>query len=80
MQTDTYKENYRKVCLEKYGVDNYFKTEAFRADRETQTLDKFSDEFKAVFYDRDASINFLRSNDLGILELSEYFQVSWPTI
>lgn len=80
MQTDKYKENYRKVCLEKYGVDNYFKTEAFRADREVQILDKFSEEFKAVFYDRDASINFLKSNDLGILELSEYFQVSWPTI
>ena len=80
MQTDTYKENYRKVCLEKYGVDNYFKTEAFRADRETQILDKISDEFKDVFYDRDASINFLKSNDLGVLELSEYFQVSWPTI
>ena len=30
MQADISKESYRQTCLEKYGVDNYFRTQEFK--------------------------------------------------
>lgn len=56
MQTDEFKERYKKICMDKYGVDNYNKTEEFKQKYVKTCMDKYgvenyslTDEFKQKY-------------------------------
>lgn len=81
MKLNSFKQQYIQTCLDKYGTTNYSKTATFKLDQLTATLDRFkSEEFKRLFNDRAASIKFLEATPRCTKELSDYFEVSIPTI
>lgn len=56
MQTNEFKERYRKTCMDKYGVDNYIKTDEFKETYIKTCMDKYgvenyslTDEFKQKY-------------------------------
>lgn len=81
MKLQEFKDQYRNTCLKKYGVTNYSKSQLFKNQVRQDTIDGYSsEEFKRLFDDREACIEFLKNNQIPICDLADYFQTTHPTI
>jgi hypothetical protein len=84
----------KATCLERYGVEYYTQSDLYKSAAETKRLEKInntglvtksqealSEDFKALLYNRNLSIEFLNTiGKLSIYELSNMFNCSITTI
>lgn len=76
------RDKYKETMLSKYGVDNGFKLKETIENNLNNLVERkeYSEEFKKLFLDREASVEFLKDKNYSYFDLMNIFNAPYYTV